>query len=148
MKLSIGRPIQGGRLTTNRFGCDKRLGTCSIDYSTVNKALAGHNGLDYAAPEGTPILAAVAGVVDLRPFDPAGYGLHLKVVNGQVETLYAHCSAILVANGETVALGAVIARVGSTGNSTGPHLHFGLRIKGMVNPAYLAWVDPVPFRDI
>lgn len=148
MNLSIGRPIQGGVLTRNRFGCDKRRGTGAIDYSTVHKLLCGHNGLDYAAPEGTPILAAVDGVVELRAFDPTGYGLHLKVNSGQAETLYAHCSAVLVANGEHVKLGAVIARVGSTGNSTGPHLHFGLRVKGMTNPAYLDWVDPVPFRDI
>ena len=56
-----------------------------------------------------------------------GYGKHLKIENNGVETLYAHCSKILVKENDYVEIGQEIAKVGSTGNSTGPHLHFEIR---------------------
>lgn len=58
------------------------------------------------------------------------YGKHLKIENNGVETLYAHCSKILVNENDSIQIGQEIAKVGSTGNSTGPHLHFEIRYLG------------------
>jgi murein DD-endopeptidase MepM/ murein hydrolase activator NlpD len=87
-----------------------------------------HDGTDLAAPLGVPVLAAYDGKVAVADF-LGGYGLTvvLEHNSGTQETLYAHLSELLVKPGDTVAQGAVIGRVGSTGNSTGPHLHFELR---------------------
>ena len=87
-----------------------------------------HSGTDLGAPMGTPVLAAYAGKVAIADF-LGGYGLTVTIDHnkGTQETLYAHLSEIFVKPGEVVKQGAVIGRVGSTGNSTGPHLHFELR---------------------
>ena len=87
-----------------------------------------HSGTDLGAPMGTPVLAAYAGKVAIADF-LGGYGLTVTIDHnkGTQETLYGHLSEIFVKPGEVVKQGAVIGRVGSTGNSTGPHLHFELR---------------------
>lgn len=87
-----------------------------------------HSGTDIGAPLGTPVLAAYAGQVAIADF-MGGYGLTVTVNHnqGQQESLYAHLSEIFVKPGEVVKQGDVIGRVGSTGNSTGPHLHFEWR---------------------
>ena len=93
-----------------------------------------HTGADIAAPAGTPVLAAADGTVTVaNATDPwgGGYGYYIKLDHGSgTETLYAHCSAICVTPGQTVRRGEVIGYVGSTGNSTGNHLHFEVRING------------------
>ena len=87
-----------------------------------------HNGTDIEAPLGTPILAAADGTVTIaNGTDPWGgsYGYYVKIDHGGgMETLYAHCSAIAVTAGQQVRQGEVIGYVGTTGNSTGNHLHF------------------------
>ncbi|MDX2228071.1 MAG: M23 family metallopeptidase [Leptolyngbyaceae cyanobacterium bins.349] len=87
-----------------------------------------HAGTDIGAPIGTPVLAAYAGQVAMADF-LGGYGLAVAVDHnqGKQQTLYGHLSEVFVKAGETVKQGAVIGRVGSTGNSTGPHLHFEYR---------------------
>lgn len=87
-----------------------------------------HTGTDLGAPMGTPVLAAYAGQVALADF-LGGYGLAIALDHnkGKEQTLYAHLSEVFVKPGEWVKQGAVIGRVGSTGNSTGPHLHFEYR---------------------
>ena len=87
-----------------------------------------HSGTDIGAPMGTPVLAAYAGRVALSDF-MQGYGLTvvLQHGDGNTQTLYAHLSEIFVTPGDMVEQGEVIGRVGSTGNSTGPHLHFEVR---------------------
>ncbi|WP_304607858.1 M23 family metallopeptidase [Leptolyngbya sp. PCC 6406] len=87
-----------------------------------------HAGTDLGAPTGTPILAAKAGTVITADY-LGGYGLTviLRHEDGNQETRYAHMSQLMVRPGETVEQGEVIGLVGSTGNSTGPHLHFELR---------------------
>ena len=93
-----------------------------------------HNGTDIAAPNGTQILAAAAGTVTIaNGIDSwgGGYGYHIKIDHGNgLETLYAHCSAICVTPGQQVQQGEVIGFVGSTGNSTGNHLHFEVWVSG------------------
>jgi murein DD-endopeptidase MepM/ murein hydrolase activator NlpD len=90
--------------------------------------IAYHSGTDIAAPGGTPILAAADGAVTIaNAIDSwgGGYGYHIKVKhNDTYETLYAHCSSICVTVGQEVKQGEVIGYVGTTGNSTGNHLHF------------------------
>ncbi|PSB06835.1 hypothetical protein C7B76_28965 [filamentous cyanobacterium CCP2] len=87
-----------------------------------------HSGTDIGAPQGTPVLAAFDGQVEVSDF-VGGYGLTvvLQHSNGTEQTLYAHLSEIFVRPGEQVKQGEVIGRVGSTGMSTGPHLHFEFR---------------------
>lgn len=87
-----------------------------------------HSGTDLGAPQGTPVMAAFSGKVAVADF-MGGYGLAvvLQHQNGAEETLYGHLSEIFVKPGETVKQGEVIGRVGSTGLSTGPHLHFEFR---------------------
>jgi murein DD-endopeptidase MepM/ murein hydrolase activator NlpD len=91
----------------------------------------GHSGLDLGAPKGTSIRAALPGTVYVVRYANSGYGYHVMVDHGGgFVTLYAHCSKILVTEGQTVEAGTVIAEVGSTGRSTGNHLHFEVRING------------------
>ena len=96
-----------------------------------------HPGIDLSAQKGTPVGAAAAGRVVFAGFDGGGYGNLVEVAhrNG-VLSMYAHLSAFSVRVGQSVATGTRVGRVGSTGESTGPHLHFEVRVRG-------AAVDPV-----
>lgn len=113
--------------------------------------LPGHNGVDFGVPEYTPILAADEGEVIESANDADGYGIYLKLrhSNGS-ETLYAHLNERSVTVGDRVRRGNLIAVSGNTGNSTGPHLHFGYRpnwtVRGKDDPTgYDGYVDPLPF---
>lgn len=86
-----------------------------------------HTGLDIAQEKGTKIKASMGGIVDLVS-NQGDYGKHIKIRCNNVTTLYAHCSKIYVKEGQIVAAGDNIAEVGSTGNSTGNHLHFEIRV--------------------
>ena len=99
-----------------------------------------HNGLDIKAPKGTPIQAAKSGTV-VRSENSGGWGNVIVIAHGDgTSTLYAHCDKLLVSKGATVMQGQVIARVGSTGQSTGYHLHFTI-YKGSET------VNPVDYLD-
>lgn len=97
-----------------------------------------HGGTDIAAPGGTPILAAADGTVVVASYDADGYGFYVKLKHDDTySTIYGHCSALLVSAGQTVKQGQVIAKVGSTGYSTGNHLHFeviqnGVRVNALL----------------
>jgi murein DD-endopeptidase MepM/ murein hydrolase activator NlpD len=98
-----------------------------------------HRAIDVAAPSGTPVTAADRGVVIRAGWNNQGYG-QFVVIDHNIDyiTLYAHLSEILVQEGQVVAQGQAIGRVGSTGNSTGPHLHFEIRDFGrLTNPLEL-----------
>ena len=86
-----------------------------------------HTGTDIAAVTGTKIKSATDGQVVLVS-EEGDYGKHIKVQIGEVSIIYAHCNALYVKEGDMVTQGQEIAEVGSTGNSTGPHLHFEIRI--------------------
>mgnify|MGYP004480443553 FL=1 len=96
-----------------------------------------HKGVDLSAPGGSPILAAAPGKVIRAGNTNNGYGNHVLIDHGGgVVTLYGHASKLLVSKGQTVVAGQQIAKVGSTGQSTGNHLHFEVQLKGkVVNPA-------------
>ena len=108
----------------------------------------GHNGIDYGIPNGTPIGAAAAGVVAAVSFENGGYGNYVKLSHTDGAktffTYYAHLASAAAAAGQKVKSGTVIGLSNNTGASTGPHLHFGLRIDGQ-NPAYKGYVDPMPY---
>jgi murein DD-endopeptidase MepM/ murein hydrolase activator NlpD len=87
-----------------------------------------HTGIDYACPQGTKIRASTSGVVMAAAFDPAGYGFYVIIQHADgLATLYAHLDSFNVKVNQFVYKGAVIGISGSTGNSTGPHLHFEAR---------------------
>jgi len=90
-----------------------------------------HTGMDIAAPEGDPVSAAFYGTV-LETGENKGYGKYVLMEHaGGLRTFYAHCSEILAGEGMVLRPGDVIAYVGSTGSSTGPHLHFEIRLNGL-----------------
>lgn len=115
-------PVTGGSISS-RFGSRE-----SIRSHT-------HQGLDIAASYGTPIKAVASGTV-IYSGTQSGYGNLVAIDHGNsVTTYYGHCSKLLVSVGDEVEAGDIIAKVGSTGNSTGNHLHFEIRINGTrVNP--------------
>lgn len=95
-----------------------------------NGSKAFHEGLDFTAATGTAIYAAAGGIVSTAEQTP-DYGKIVKIDHGSgLETRYAHASKLLVTVGQRVAKGQIIAEVGSTGRSTGPHLHYEIRLNG------------------
>lgn len=102
-----------------------------IRVSPIDGVVRLHAGIDIAVPAGFTIQAARAGRVVLAARDDAVYGQVLLIDHGEgYATLYAHCSALNVAQGDTVKQGQVIALAGSTGLATGPHLHFEIHYRG------------------
>ncbi len=112
--VSIIWPIKG--VITSRFG----------NRTPTEIVTANHKGLDIAGNTGDNIVSAMEGTV-VQYSEEGDYGKHLRIQNGEVLTLYAHCSELLVQEGSTVKQGDVIAKVGATGRATGPHLHFEIR---------------------
>lgn len=123
--MPAGRPVKRGWLSSP-YGM-------RIDPFTGK--LSFHPGIDFASKKGTPIMAVAAGVVDWAGWD-GGYGNLVEINHGNgYQTRYGHNSKILVKVGQTVKKGQVIALMGSTGRSTGPHCHFEVRYHGRpVNP--------------
>ena len=99
-----------------------------------------HTGIDIAAVMGTKIKSATDGQVVLVS-EEGDYGKHIKIQIGEVSIIYAHCNSLYVKEGEQIKQGQEIAEVGSTGNSTGPHLHFEIRISERT-------VDPQKILDL
>lgn len=116
--LKLVTPVSG--TITSRFG---------------NRSRGYHTGLDIAAPKGTNMGSIASGTVTYAGYK-GSYGNLVIISHGNgVQSYYAHCNKLLVSVGQTVSAGQVIAQVGSTGNSTGPHLHLEIRINGKaVNP--------------
>ena len=100
---------------------------------------ARHMGIDLAGPTGTPIYATADGVITESAWNSGGYGNLIKIDHGRgIETRYGHLSKLLVSAGTRVRRGQLIGHMGSTGRSTGSHLHYEVRIEGRA-------VNPVPF---
>jgi murein DD-endopeptidase MepM/ murein hydrolase activator NlpD len=146
-------PVPGQFRVTQLFGENREL------YLRLNPLLPGHEGVDVGAPAGSHVVAVAAGrvaraVIDERVPKARGgtghnYGTHIKVDHGDGRvTTYAHLSALRTRVGEPVAAGQLIGLVGSTGNSTGPHLHFGLQLAGATASGRTQhgydFVDPMP----
>ncbi len=131
---ALQAPVAGGHLT-QPFGCTTHaFEPWSADCPTRHF----HSGIDLAAAEKTPVMAAERGWVTVNR-DPEGYGLYILVAHGtRLSTLYAHLSSAFVGSGSWVQSGQPIGLIGSTGNSTGPHLHFEVRLGDVP-------VDPAPY---
>ncbi len=89
-----------------------------------------HSGVDMPCPVGTPIRATMAGIVSFAGWSSTGYGNLVVVQNGVYQTYYAHASEFAVSTGDVVQAGQVVALSGNTGSSTGPHLHYEVRVDG------------------
>lgn len=126
---SFIKPVEG--IISSKFG--QREPTTS----TVPK---NHTGTDIAANTGTKIKAATDGEVVLSS-EQGDYGKHLKIQIGEVSIIYAHCNNLYVKQGDKITQGQEIAEVGSTGNSTGPHLHFEIRYQERT-------IDPQKILDL
>ncbi|WP_427963944.1 M23 family metallopeptidase [Altererythrobacter sp.] len=121
-------PLEGSRLTSG-FGMRNH---------PVLGGRRKHKGIDLAAPIGTPVYATADGIVGKAQWF-SSYGLYVQIEHGaDLETRYAHMSKLAVAAGEKVSKGDLIGYVGTTGRSTGPHLHYEVRMDGVA-------VNPIPY---
>jgi len=130
--LPVRQPLAGELTITSRFGrrIDPFLGRPAL-----------HSGTDFRAPTGTPVLATAGGSVTIASYS-GGYGRLIEIDHGNgYRTRYGHLSRILVAPGTSVEAGQVIGRVGSSGRSSGPHLHYETRV-------HQRTIDPAPFIEI
>ena len=124
----LGWPIPGHSRVSSPFG-----------YRTLYGRKDFHTGTDFPAPVGTNIVAAEEGRVTHAGW-LGSYGQLVVISHGKgISTAYAHCSSILVRVGQVVNKGQVVAKVGNTGNSTGPHLHFEVRVNGKATNA-MGWI--------
>lgn len=119
-------PCPASTRITSRFGGRE---------APMEGASSNHKGLDIGAPTGTDIVAAASGEVAIATYSYSSGNYIMINHGGGVYTVYMHCSQLLASAGDKVSQGQVIAKVGSTGYSTGPHLHFGVRVSG-------SYVDP------
>lgn len=132
---TLGHPLAGEMVVTSGFGMRKdpmKKGKGSVKH---------HNGIDYACPVGTPVMAAAAGKVVTVKFDPNGYGNYVVIDHGEIKTVYGHLSKTFVHMGQLVSTGERIAASGATGAVTGPHLHFEVR----TGPTTTSAKDPTPY---
>ena len=107
-----------------------------------------HNGIDFGCVSGTNVLASASGTVEHATFDDGGYGFYVTIKHaGGLTSVYAHLSQIRVQPGVLVKTGQLIGQSGSTGNSTGPHLHFEVRRQGLEGNGYHGAVDPRPLIE-
>jgi len=136
----VRRPVSAvvhGAVVSQPFGCT------AVQLEPFDPFCASrhvHTGVDLAAPAGSPVYAATAGRVRVA-YDPAGAGLYIAVAyDERVRILYCHLMEARVATGATVAAGDLIGLVGSSGRSTGPHVHFEVQVDGRsVDP--MVWLE-------
>ncbi len=123
-------PVDGVRLTSD-YG---------MRWHPVMGGRRAHKGVDLAGPTGTPVRATADGVVGRAEWY-SSYGLYVALEHGaNIETRYGHMSRLNVASGQQVRKGDIIGFIGSTGRSTGPHLHYEVRIAGLA-------VNPLPYMQ-
>lgn len=134
--VPTGQPVQG--YVSQAFGPTDFAAEPAMDWNGQHYGHF-HTGIDLAANQGTPIRATMGGTVEIRS-DPGGFGNLVVVRNGPWDVLYGHTSGHppAVQTGSTVKPGDVIGFVGSTGNSSGPHVHYEIRHNGQI-------IDPAPF---
>ncbi len=142
MAIQLLRPV------AKQFAISQRFGEHLLNYSP----LLGHPGVDFDCPENTPIVSSADGKVFVKENNTSGnYGCSLRIQHSFGYTIYAHLNDYRVNLGDTVRAGQVIGISGGRpgnpccGRSTGPHLHWGLRLDGVHNAGYSDWVDPLPY---
>lgn len=108
--------------------------------------LRGHNGIDFLTPVGTPLLADEAGTIIRPPADPNGFGNWVLIQHSWGQSIYAHMDSIAVQHGDVVTRGDLLGTSGNTGASTGPHLHYAIRINPFQGgDGWGGFVDPLPY---
>jgi murein DD-endopeptidase MepM/ murein hydrolase activator NlpD len=130
------QPVSNKQLTRIASGYGMRIDPV---YGTPKM----HKGLDFTAPQGTPIYATGDGVAEVPGYSESGFGNHVIIDHGYgYQTLYGHMVRVKASNGQRVKRGEVIGWVGSTGKSTGPHCHYEVHINGQaVDPVYFFYND-------
>lgn len=132
------KPFDGEYAITQIFGVNPQ------DYAQFG--LKGHNGYDYALPTGTKVLAPHSGKVIEATLDPKGYGLYIKIENDIEGSVLAHLKEFRVGVGDIVSEGQLIAYSDNSGNSTGPHLHWGYyRHPRNRQNGYAGFIDQTPY---
>jgi len=132
------RPFKGTYPVTQEWGVNP------ADY--VRFGLKGHNGVDYGTPTGTPIIAPHSGAVIEAAYDATGYGNYVKIENDKEGSILAHFQSFNVNAGDTVSEGQQVGLSDNTGNSTGPHLHWGYyRMPRNRGDGYSGTTNPYPF---
>jgi murein DD-endopeptidase MepM/ murein hydrolase activator NlpD len=127
--IPAGQPVDGANLTSG-FG---------IRTDPFRGRAAMHPGIDLAGPLGTPVYATADGVVDRSEWNNGGYGNLIEIDHGQgIQTRYGHLSQRIAQSGQRVRRGDLIGLMGSTGRSTGSHLHYEVRVAGQA-------INPIPF---
>lgn len=121
LSMKAAKPLAAGTVTS-RFGYRE---------NPTGEGLSFHQALDVGADTGSAIAAMYFGVVE-ETGENGSYGKYIKIYHGNgIEVLYAHCSEILAPEDAVIRAGETVARVGSTGDSTGPHLHIEIRVNGV-----------------
>lgn len=133
------QPVSNKDLTRIASGFGYRI-------DPIYKTTKMHAGIDFTAPQGTPIYATAMGTIKIAGNTGNGYGNHVVINHGYgYETLYGHMAKIKVKSGQQVARGEVIGWVGSTGKSTGPHLHYEVhKNNNKIDPVYFFYNDLSP----
>lgn len=133
------QPLSNKDLTRIASGFGHRI-------DPVYKTIKMHAGLDFAAPQGTPIYATANGRIKTAGYSDGGYGNHVVIDHGYgYETLYGHMLRIKARTGQRISRGEVIGYVGSTGKSTGPHCHYEVHKNGnKLDPVYFFYNDLTP----
>lgn len=135
LKLQSAAKYAGGQMTWPTPGYYNITSSFGMRLHPILKTYRMHTGIDIGAHSGANIVAANSGKVMFAGYN-SSYGNYIIIDHGgKIATVYAHASRLLVSTGSMVNKGAVIAKVGSTGSSTGPHLHFEVRVNGsVINP--------------
>lgn len=140
---------QLGDIFIGDFPVTQDFGANPLEYSSRYPGLKGHNGTDFGCPTGTMILSAADGVVASVGFDAGGYGNYVVINHSGYATLYGHLNDYTVKTGDKVVSGQLIGHSNNTGNSTGPHLHFGVKPidaqgnKTEAENGYSGYIDPM-----
>jgi murein DD-endopeptidase MepM/ murein hydrolase activator NlpD len=144
-EIKVGKPFQGQVRMTQGWGSNA---TFYSQFKYDGVPLRGHNGLDFGTPLRTPLIAVDAGSVKRTGFDPGGFGNFILLQHAWGESLYAHMTEVQVQRGQSVDAAQVIGLSGNTGASTGPHLHFGIRIDPYRRTdGWGGFANPIPFMD-
>lgn len=133
--------LQAGLYEGKELGYSQLFGGNAHWYKPFG--LIGHNGIDIPTPVGTRLLSCINGKVSETSNDPKGYGVYVKIENDECAVLYAHLKDFHLKVGDRVKAGDFVGFAGNTGNSTGPHLHFGVHpIPRDRNNGYAGYIDP------
>ena len=143
--IRLGKPFDGSWRVTQLFS-DREWFYKQFSYDGV--PLRGHNGVDFGTPNGTKLLATDDGEVSQVGYEAKGFGYFAKIKHPWGESLYGHMKSVAVKEGDIVARGDELGPSNNTGNSSGPHLHFGVRIFPYKRgDGWGGCCDPIPFMN-